>query len=152
MLSKPKYGWSTITIGDWSDRCSYLTDVPFQLLEAMCDSCKNHKPAAETFDAEGWDYTIIFDWLEIHIIISKDSFELKTIEINRDELAKELVEDIRNNIDEWASWIDYGDIDEKRKQLRKELLLATCDDLMVFIPSDDWKVVYCRENSNNEVI
>lgn len=152
MLSKPKYGWSAITIGDWSDRCSYLTDVPFQLLEAMYDSCKNHKPTAAAFDAEGWDYTIVFDWLETHIIISKDSFELKTIEINRDELAKELVEDIRNNIDEWASWIDYGDMDEKGKQFRKERLLAMCNDLMVFVPSDDWKLVYRLEDFKNEVI
>ena len=83
MLSKPKYGWADITIGDWSDRCSYLTDVPFQLLEAMCRSCKNHEPVAAKFDAEGWEYTIIFDWLETHIIIEKDGFELNTKEIQK---------------------------------------------------------------------
>src|SRR5574344_1231695 len=107
MLSEPKYGWANISIGDWTDRCSYLTDVPFQLLEAMNESCKKHKPVAVEFDAEGWEYIIIFDWFKTHIITENDNFELKTIEVNRDNLAKELVDDILRNIDEWSSWNDY---------------------------------------------
>lgn len=142
MLSKPKYGWADITIGDWSDRCSYLTDVPFQLLEAMCRSCKNHEPVAAKFDAEGWEYTIIFDWLETHIITEKDGFELKTVEINRDDLAKELVEDIRANVNEWASWDDYGDMTKEERFNRTFKLIKLCNEIMKYIPSDDWKIVY----------
>ena len=145
MLSKPKYGWSTITIGDWNDRCSYLTDVPFQLLEAMYRSCKNHEPAAAKLDAEGWEYTIVFDWHETHIIIEKDDYELKTIKINRDDLAKELIEDIRTNINDWASWIDYGNMTKQVFGVRAFRLIELCNKIMKCIPSDDWKIVYCRE-------
>ena len=35
MLDAPKLGWSKIHIGAWSDRCSYLDDVPMKLLEAF---------------------------------------------------------------------------------------------------------------------
>ena len=34
MLDTPKYGWSHVSIGSWSDRCSYLDDVPMELLKA----------------------------------------------------------------------------------------------------------------------
>ena len=33
MLLKPKYGWSRLEIGNWSDRISYLDDAAFMLLE-----------------------------------------------------------------------------------------------------------------------
>lgn len=141
MLSEPKYGWANISIGDWTDRCSYLTDVPFQLLEAMNESCKKHKPVAVEFDAEGWEYIIIFDWFKTHIITENDNFELKTIEVNRDNLAKELVDDILRNIDEWSSWNDYGDMTERGKMQRKIMLIGLCNDLMKNITSDDYRIV-----------
>ena len=40
MLSTPNVGWSRITIGEWADRCSYLDDVPFMLLEAIAEAAK----------------------------------------------------------------------------------------------------------------
>ena len=40
MLDTPKLGWSKIHIWTWSDRCSYLDDVPMKLLEAFF--CTKH--------------------------------------------------------------------------------------------------------------
>lgn len=52
MLDAPKYGWNRITIGPWSDRCSYLNDVPLELLEAMKQFRTTHLPTPVKFDAE----------------------------------------------------------------------------------------------------
>ena len=134
MLSKPKHGWSEITIGDWSDRCSYIDDVPFNLLEALEKSCRTHRPVAVKFDAEGWDYIVVFDQFETHIISTNpndvdvyfSNFDYHTIEIDRDKLAKELIADIRRDIDDWTHW-DYRDHTEDYLSERKKDLLALCN-------------------------
>ena len=134
MLSKPVHGWSEITIGDWSDRCSYIDDVPFMLLETMEESCRVNKPVAVKFDAEGWDYIIVFDQCETHIISTNPNdvdtyfgnFDYHIIEIDRDELAKELITDTRRDIDEWCGFY-YGDETEDFISERKKDLLALCD-------------------------
>lgn len=135
MLSKPRHGWSEITIGDWSDRCSYIDDVPFMLLETMEESCRVNKPVAVKFDAEGWDYIIVFDQFETHIIsthinaLSFDEdnyFSYHTIEVDRDELAKELISDIRKYIDHWTKWDGYCE-NAAYVEDRKKDLLVMCD-------------------------
>lgn len=35
MLSKPQFGWTDITIGDWTGKLSYIDDVPVVLLNAF---------------------------------------------------------------------------------------------------------------------
>lgn len=149
MLSTPKCGWSNITIGDWSDRCSYLTDVPFQLLEALEQSCREHKPVSAKFDAEGWEYIITFDWWHTHIVSDRapfdeeNGFKYYSIEVNRDDLARELVEDIRRDIDGWSNW-DYGNMSEDEIDERKKDLLVLCDIVEKRLPSDDLVCVYSK--------
>ena len=133
MLSKPVHGWSEITIGDWSDRCSYIDDVPFMLLEAIEGSCRANQPVAAKFDAEGWDYIIVFDQFETHIISTaphslkaQDSYSYHTIEIDRDELAKELISDIRKYIDYWTKWDGYCENADYVEECKKDLLVL-CD-------------------------
>lgn len=148
MLSKPVNGWSTITIGRWSDRISYLDDAAFLLLDAMILSCKEHQPAAVRFDAEGWDYIVIFDWLESHIIEQKDTNELISLRIDRDSLAKELVHDIQEGIKEWAAFVDYGGMTEEDKADREKELQRKCKELLALAPSDDYIMTYLDDEMN----
>lgn len=148
MFSKPKNGWCTITIGEWSDRCSYLDDVPFMVLEGLEESCRTHKPVAAKFDAEGWEYIIVFDWLETHIISDiGGKYELVTVDVNRDELALQAISDIRRDIDGWASWLSYSTMSDDEKEERKKDLLVLCDILSKRLPSDDYKLVYAKEGA-----
>lgn len=127
MLSTPKYGWSNIKIGDWTDRCSYLDDVPFLLLEMLEENGRTSRPVSGKFDAEGYEYIIVFDKYETHIITETDTgYELKTVEVRSEELAKDLIEDIRRDIDSWSGWIDYGDMSDDERQERKKDLLILC--------------------------
>ena len=137
MLDTPMHGWSNIHIGEWSDRCSYLDDVAFMLLHAMIQSCPEHGPVSVKFDAEGWEYIIVFDWCETHIITeSGDGFELVTVNIDRDVLARELLADVRRDVVAWAMF-PSDDFDEPGIKEREIQLLALCDVLEKSIPSDD---------------
>ena len=44
MLSRPKNGWSTLKIGNFSSRVSYLTDVPYECLNACLAALKYNIP------------------------------------------------------------------------------------------------------------
>ncbi len=132
MLSNPGCGWSDITIGEWSDRCSYLDDVPFGILKGLEESCRTHNPVAVKLDAEGWEYIIVFNEQETHIITDKNGdYALTTVEIGSDELAKQAVSDILRDIDGWSAWIDYGDMSDDEKGKRKKELLALCELLLM---------------------
>ena len=128
MLSRPIIGWSKITIGNWSDRCSYIDDVPFMLLEAMEESFRINKPVSVRIDAEGWDYIIVFDQFTTHIISEiTDDYTYYSVDIDRDELARELISDIRRDIDEWCEWFCYYHLTEDYISERKKDLLVLCD-------------------------
>lgn len=113
MLKKPKDGWSKITIGNWSDRCSYINNVPIDLLKAFINLYKYRNPTTVKFDAEGWEYIIVFDFYEIHIITEKnDEYILKTIPCNINNLTNELVNDILLNIKEWVNFDEDSPLDK----------------------------------------
>lgn len=125
MLDKPRDGWSHITIGEWSERCSYIDDVPFMLLEALEQSCRTDKPVAVQFDAEGFEYIIVFDWLETHIISDKDGhWTYTTITADRDVLAHQLIVDILADLEDWAAW---GSITDDECNERMKDLAIMCD-------------------------
>lgn len=106
MLKTPKNGWSQITIGDWTDRCSYLDDVPYRLLEAVDDTNRTHRPTSVKFDAEGWEYVIVFDTFETHIITCDfyGTWKYITVDIYIKDIIKELLSDIRNDLNAWSEW------------------------------------------------
>ena len=107
MLSRPRYGWTEITIGDFKSSASYLTDVPNDLLDELIRSIENRCPACITFDAEGYDFTIVSDIFYTHVIKEKEDtegFEYYTSPISKREFAKTVIEDIKSNLDAWADW------------------------------------------------
>ena len=127
MLTTPQYGWSEIIIGDWYDRCSYLDDVPYKLLEAVDVVNRTGRPYCAKFDAEGYEYIIAFDVHETHIIHCdfEGEYHYYTIEINIKDLARELLSDIRRDLDLWAEWpfsVSEDEICERKKDLS-----AWCD-------------------------
>lgn len=127
MLKTPSCGWSEITIGDWHDRCSYLDDVPYILLEAVDHTNRCGRPSSVEFDAEGYKYIVVFNVYETHIICDNfdGEYNLHTIEINLKDLIRELLADIRRDIDAWSKW--YCDISEYEAEERKLDLDAWCN-------------------------
>ena len=127
MLKTPQYGWSEITIGSWHDRCSYLDDVPYRLLEAVDYTNRCGRPSSVKFDAEGWEYIIVFDQFDTHIICYNFEGERNyyTIDINLKDLIKDLLVDIRRDLVAWSEW-GY-DTSEYEAEERKADLDAWCN-------------------------
>lgn len=128
MLVNPQHGWVTVEIGDWSDRASYLTNVPIDALDAFINSYNHRQPATIKFDAEGWEYIVVIDDWETYIIedlyrYSKNLLNspsadpiLTIVKVNKRELAKELVNDIQSHFYEWVNWrSDDGDTEELKE-------------------------------------
>lgn len=104
MLSKPQFGWTDITIGDWTGKLSYIDDVPIVLLNAFYNVFNNQKPEVVCFDAEGMNYWIVFDLLDT-IIITEDEncqYSVSHQDIDIKELSLELCNDIHTNLEEWT--------------------------------------------------
>lgn len=128
MLKKPKFCWSEIKIVNWSDRCSYIDDVPVKLLKTLIRVFNTYSPQAVKFDAKGYEYIIVFDFYETHIIIMDENTKLETITRDLKTTALELINDIRQNIDDWVDFMDY-DLTEFERTERKEMLNKLCDTL-----------------------
>lgn len=130
MLHNPKYGRATIKIGDFEDRCSYLRDVPKLIWRALDKSVRTYDTTCVSIDAEGYEYIIVFDQFNTHIIMENaeaDQYSLKTINVSYRELAREFIDDIRRDLDEWARWTDYGDMSAEEKEERARDLVAMCE-------------------------
>ena len=136
MLDTPKHGWSNISIGSWHDRCSYLDDMPVVLLNALRRFLTAKLPVAAKFDAEGYEYILVFDFGVVHIISDDedgDKYQLSSQEVSIPALAKELVEDIRRDIDAWADWQNYEVQTKEALARRKQLLVDLCGELSALI-------------------
>lgn len=115
MLSVPKNGWVNISLNDWEDRASYLTDVHLDILDSLICFLKKRKSLVVYCDAEGWEYYIIFDWFSTYILTLKDTTDVTIIDKCIEDIAKEVYEDISKNIDAWSMW----DLDTDEKIIKK---------------------------------
>ena len=159
MLNTPKNGWGKIQIGEWEDRVSYLDDIPFDLLEALTDSCKKHVPVSVKFDAEGYEYIVVFDWMVTYVIYQESAVVnllcgrnngeedsetcVVRISVPRSEIAKELIHDIRANAPEWAAF--YCSVEDEEVGQRQLQLLTMCKQLESLLPADDDTPIYRAE-------
>lgn len=125
MLSKPSAGWTQISLGEWSDRGSYLDDIPMMFLDGLI----NHRYDCFClkFDAEGWDYFIVIDDYRIYVIDydhETGEEKLYNIDSDKDELAKEVIADIESDIEGWAYWFGYYDEEEKAECEKRKQEIA----------------------------
>jgi hypothetical protein len=118
MLSVPKHGWVDVSVGNWHSRASYLTDLPNELLDALIAKLQSWTPTCVKCDAEGWEFIIVFDSHDVHIIESKNYYRLISIEKNIYEVAEEVYKDISEHLYEWSLW-DY-DVKNKTKRIQNE--------------------------------
>ena len=125
MLSKPRFGWTNVTIGNFDGRASYLIDVPMDCLISFINSLKYGIPASVFFDEEGTTFTLVTElYNNTYIISERENTELLTIDKSFLDLAKELIKDIEDNLDNWVLWQDY--YEESEEDLDKRRSLMNC--------------------------
>ena len=107
----------------WSDRASYLTDVHFDLISAILRWFELKTPQCVSFDAEGWEYIVVFDWCRTYVI---DGFEdeeekLYSVEKGVGEMSLEIYNDINNYREYWYSWSAYSGSAEEISEHKAKL-------------------------------
>lgn len=133
MFSAPEYGWVNITLGDFTSRASYLTDIPLDLLNALISAYKHGTMPAVDFDAEGWGFTAVASMYsqKVYIILDKEEVpELFTVDMAMKEFADEVNEDITTYLHEWTlfTWNDYDVSDTEEYSLRRaEIWSKLCE-------------------------
>ena len=128
MLLKPKYGWSRLEIGNWSDRISYLDDAAFMLLETIIKSYEEPNIQSVEFDAEGYEWKLVFDGEKVTIITEKDETEITNLDVSKKDIAKGIIDDIRHDVRDWVNFV-YWDLDEAAQKERENELLTLCKQL-----------------------
>lgn len=128
MLLKPKYGWSRLEIGNWSDRISYLDDAAFMLLETIIKSYEEPNIQSVEFDAEGYEWKLVFDGEKVTVITEKDETEITNLDVSRTDIAKGIIDDIRHDVRDWVNFV-YWDLDEAAQKEREDELLTLCKQL-----------------------
>lgn len=118
MLSKPNRGWSKLkvsTIKNNSDKAivkwnvSYLTNVPVELMKSILNFYKTKLPQICTFDLEEYGIAsmIILDECEIqfmNVTSNRPTIYRVLGQEKVSELIDEIIGDIENHINEWASF------------------------------------------------
>ena len=131
MLENPSCGWVKIHLGDFCDRASYLTDVIYDILEALIHVLNRKGSASVYFDAAGWEWYIVFTRYETFIIdypyrtdeeymnSVDDKPELTVIDMHIEDIAKEVIKDFEKGYDEWIHWLPEDESEERTKELNK---------------------------------
>jgi len=131
MLTKPKHGWTNLQINDFTERASYLTDIPNDCLDAFIYALEKNKPAVIFFDAEGWDFHLVTTHYQSYVIVDKDEAKVYVIEKDIKELAKELYNDINDNFEDWLEWDMYDTVEEREQnKLGLEYKLSQLNNLI----------------------
>ena len=127
MISNPKHGWCDFMLSDEKDNLfvgtpSYVTNVPVDLLQAFLDY-KIKGQGIAWFNEEGTEFTLILNPYSMFIITENEHTELIDFsEVNIDNLIKELIQDIENDLIEWSmfycSCYDEEEIKANREHIR----------------------------------
>lgn len=125
MIENNDEGWALVTVGEFSDMASYLTDVPLDCLNRFIHSFKTGLLVCIPFDSERWEHMIVSDFLKTYIIsCSPELCDMKIIyntDLGKTELAKELTTDIDDN---YLSWVDFM-MDEPGDDMELEDMLKS---------------------------
>ena len=133
MLSKPDRGWTNVNIGRHSFRCSYLTDIPTHLLNAVewcvlssdpCAVCVLPEHTQSRTQSED-RYVLVFD-VNASYLISTERFVCWQIELPITAIARDLIRDIRTYIEDWVDWPAISSEPGFDPVARKESLLTSC--------------------------
>ena len=120
MISNPKHGWCDFKIEDNNNNVffgtpSYVTNVPIDLLQAFLDY-KTKGQGMAWFDEEGTEFTLVLNPYSMFIIEENEYYECcksnlyDFSELNINNLIKELIQDIENDLDRWSMF--YYDCDD----------------------------------------
>ena len=122
-LEKPKHGWSQFNFNK-NARISYIDDFPENIIENAIYAIKHDKEFSTTFDAEGYDYTLLStDKITMEIIIRQENIVAEELPFSFGYFIDNLIKCVEKNIDEWVLFpASVHEItEEENKRLKTQL-------------------------------
>ena len=128
MLTKPHAGWSDFQLNGTSlYGLSYLDDIAFEWLEQAIHGLGTMLPFCVKGFMEPGRFLCVVSYWNCHIIcendernlLDNDDIDTEYSHTSMLEFCKYLYNDIKADMDEWVTFVDYrdDDWDEKRKVL-----------------------------------
>lgn len=110
MITYTGHGWSELTIENVAITPSYITDVPYDILEAAI-IYKRTQCAAIYFDGEGESITLVFTPYNVHGILEGDTTRgIQFDDLDPSDVLEELTKDIIDHRDDWVKFLVEDDI------------------------------------------
>ena len=103
MLSGPEHGWAKVELGGRRLDVSYIQPVPEMLLTTFIRALSTDGRAQATFDAEGWHWQMELGD-PVRVTILGNPPESWAVPASTQELARELIADVRRDMKEWSGW------------------------------------------------
>ena len=129
MLTKPYAGWTEFSLeGTASYSLSYFDDIAFEWVEQAIHGLETMLPFCVKGFLEPYRVLCVVSYWNCHIIVENDEREpLKPDEVQTEyshtsmlDFCKYLYQDVSGYVDEWVSFMDVVEKDNKKK--RKQLL------------------------------
>lgn len=126
MISNPKNGWCNFKLRTFEGTPSYLVDVPIDLLTAFIDYHTKGCGIA-WFDEEGTEFSLVITPYSLFIIEEKDKPILHDFsEMKIENVEKELINDIENDLNGWSWFIaddDQNEITIHRDEISQKIAI-----------------------------
>lgn len=103
VLEKPNCGWCHFHLENFQGTCSYITDVPGNVLDAILYYL-DHRTASVNMDEEGSKFTVVINEYKTIIIAERADTEIHTIEIDATDLIQRMLYDIKTNLIDFAEF------------------------------------------------
>lgn len=124
MIENDGHGWGTFKLGNFTGRLSYIEDVPVDLLQAFIDWHDKGSGCA-WIDEEGTEFTLVLTPYSMYVIVERGGVELIDLsELKIEEIEKELIDDIENDLTGWSEFLPNDDVEEiqlHRDRIRTKL-------------------------------
>lgn len=137
MISKPHAGWCTFSLEDFTGTPSYLTDVPFDILEGLLSFWNGKKGTVVdvNFDEEGKEFSLHIERGNSYITMDDEKRTHIYIKDTPEELTSEIIRDLNGNE---RLWIDnfilvHNEEDENEKNLLEEKMKQQVKELKEII-------------------
>lgn len=112
ILTNIKYGWCDFDLGGYKGRPSYISNLPFKVLNAYEEYLKYNHCIIE-FDEELTQFCLVI-WEDTLIIIDNKNGTTQSLYVNENpkEVLDELVSEIINDVRTWAEWTAVSNTEE----------------------------------------
>lgn len=113
MLSRPKDGWTTVTLGNFKVRASFLLDVPKNCTDAAIDHLRTGLPLRLVFETEDYgEFYTISNTSQTFIFWDENPKKgVQVVDVGAKEVIDQIYADITQYLPSWcgARWDHYDD-------------------------------------------